>query len=108
MMTLSELREELMNDYGITAKWVETGGGQYALEVRLDDNTWGYVGSNEFEFVNELNTRVSRANLSIDEDGSNYEYIEDLPIERMARENSSRHACQDGHIEPVTYWIIVS
>jgi hypothetical protein len=100
MMTLQELQTQLMDDYGITATWLQTGGGQSALEVRLDDNTWGYVGSNEFRFINKLNVPVSVANLSIDEDGSNYEYLEDLPIERMALKIAHAMLARTGVLNP--------
>ena len=90
MMTLRELQTQLMDDYGITAKWLESGGGQWALEIQVGDYSefgeWLYVGApSSFTFANELDVPVAIVDATLDDNGETDIHWEDVPIGDVAR-----------------------
>ena len=90
MMTIRELQTQLLNDYGIAARWAESGGGQWALEIQLGDSSefgeWLYVGApSSFPFANELDVPVATVDATVDDNGDTDSYWEDVPIGDVAR-----------------------
>ena len=106
MMSIRELQTQLMEDYGITGKWIETGGGQWALEIHLSDvsdegyGVYMYIGSEEFDFVNELDTPVATVSGEISKDGSEYGLFFDVPIGDMARQVAADMLALSGMLNP--------
>ena len=90
MMTLRELQTQLMDDYGITSKWLETGGGQWALEIQVGDSSefgeWLYIGApSSFTFANEFDVPVAIVDVTLDDNGETDIHWEDVPIGDVAR-----------------------
>ena len=103
-MTLRELQTQLMEYYGITAKWVETGGGQLALEIHVSDvgdyGAYLYIGSEEFEFINELDTPVSTVSGTMDDNGFTDSFADNVPIGDMARLVAGEMLARTGMLNP--------
>lgn len=103
MMTLRELQTQLMTDYGITAKWVETGGGQWALESQVGDSAWIYIGApTEFPFANELDIPVATVSATLYDsvEDTTDSYCEDISIGDMARMVASDMLSRTGMLHP--------
>jgi hypothetical protein len=106
MMTLRELQKQLMTDYGITAKWLDIGFGHWVLEVHLSDvsdegyGVYMYIGSEEFNFINELDTPVSTVSGEISRDGIEDGLFFNVPIGDMARKVAADMLALSGMLNP--------
>lgn len=89
MMTLRELKVQLLADYGIRSEWVESGGGQWCLTVQVGDSSeygeWLEIGSLECDLVNEYDKPVSTFSATLVENGDTDPYGDDIPVDSMAR-----------------------
>jgi hypothetical protein len=87
MMTLRELKAQLLSDYGIRSEWVESGGGQWCLTVQVGDSSeygeWLEIGSLECDLVNEYDKPVTTFSATIVENGDTDSYGDDIPAERL-------------------------
>ena len=89
MMTLRELKVQLLADYGIRSQWVESGGGQWCLLVQVGDSSehgeWLEIGSLEFELVNEYDTPVTMFSATLVENGDTDIWSDSIGAHAMAR-----------------------
>ena len=89
MMTLRELQTQLMTDYGIRSRWIESGGGQWCLLVQIGDSSehgeWLEIGSLEFDLVNEYDIPVSTFAATLVENGDTDVWSDSVSAHDMAR-----------------------
>ena len=87
MMTIRELQEQLLDDYGIRSEWIESGGGQWCLLVQIGDSSefgeWLEIGSLEFDLVNEYAIPVSTFSATLVENGDTDSYGDEILAERL-------------------------
>ena len=89
MLTIRELQAQLLDDYGILSEWIESGGGQKCLLVKIGDSSehgeWLEIGSLEFNFVNEYAIPVSTFSSTLVVNGDTDMYSESIKAHDMAR-----------------------
>mgnify|MGYP006928324311 CR=1 FL=1 len=85
MISIRCLHEQLLTDHGIRSEWVESGGGQKCLLVKIGDATehgeWLEIGSLECDLVNEYDKPVSTFAVTLVVDGDTDSWGDRIPAE---------------------------
>jgi len=88
MISIRGLQEQLLADHGIRGEWIEAGGGQKCLLVKVGDATehgeWLEIGSLECELVNEYEKPVNTFAATIVSDGDTDSWGEWIPAGEMS------------------------
>ena len=89
MKTIRGLQAELMADYGIRSKWIESGGGKWCLLVQVGDASehgeWLEIGSLECPLVNEYDKPVTTFSATLVVNGDTDSYGDAIDANDMAR-----------------------
>jgi len=88
MMSIRDLREQLLSDHGIQSEWIESGGGQKCLLVKVGDATkdgeWLEIGSLEFDLINEYDKPVNTFAATLVVDGDTDSWGDRIPASGMS------------------------
>ena len=89
MLTIRELQTQLLDDYGVHSEWIESGGGQRCLLVKIGDSSeygeWLEIGSLEFNLINEYDIPVSTFASTLVVNGDTDMYSDGIKAHDMAR-----------------------